>query len=395
MKAAATVFASIVGLLGITGCFTRPNPANVANARQDSTSSPGSNNEMPAGADAQCDASPELRSLWRLRLTESDLEDYPIGPGDLLAVSVFGVEQLQNRHVRVAGDGTIELPFTGKLGVGGLTQSQVQTLLVKSFDVYLVDPRVEVFVVKYQNRSLAVVGQVSRPGMYTLSSPDETLTDVIGQAGGLTADAAQTLVFIPARPGHDDINFGSSQAQCAMASTNSSLAASANDYPQSCNTRSVTRDSVAPLSDDPAARSRQGRALNIDLRRPADQACLGIPARPGDVILLEPAGQVMVYGWVRNPGAYKITPGMTVLGAISAAGGATFSSHALIMRTEGRGERTAMPVDIHQIEEGKSRDLPIEAGDIVLVERSAIGAVPYAMYMLFSRFGTGVGVGVP
>jgi protein involved in polysaccharide export with SLBB domain len=333
--------------------------------------------------------------LWRLRLGESDLEDYPIGPGDLLTVSVFGVEQLQNRHVRVAGDGNIELPFAGKLQVAGLTQSEVQSILVRSFNVYLVDPRVEVFVVKYQNRSVAVVGQVSKPGMYPLSSSDETLTDVIGQAGGLTADAAQTLVFIPARPGHDDINFGSGRTRCVMASNNSSLAARASDYPQSCNARAAARDSTALTTDDPAARSRQGRALNIDLRKPADQACLGIPARPGDVILLEPAGQVMVYGWVRNPGAYKITPGMTVLGAISAAGGATFSSHAQIMRSEGSGERTAVPVDIHQIEKGQSSDLPIAAGDIVLVEHSAIGAVPYAMYMLFSRFGTGVGIGVP
>jgi protein involved in polysaccharide export with SLBB domain len=232
--------------------------------------------------------------------------------------------------------------------------------------------------------------------MYPLSSPDETLTDVIGQAGGLTADAAQTLVFIPARPGLDDINFGSSRAQCAMASTNPALAASAaTDYPQSCNGRDAARASVALATDDPAARSRQGRALNIDLRKPADQACLGIPARPGDVILLEPAGEVMVYGWVRNPGAYKIAPGMTVLGAISAAGGATFSSHAQIMRTEGSRERSAVSVDLHQIEKGESPDLPIAAGDIVLVERSAIGAVPYAMYMLFGRFGTGVGFSMP
>lgn len=51
------------------------------------------------------------------------------------------------------------------------------------------------------------------------------------------------------------------------------------------------------------------------------------------------------YGWVSKPGSFDITPGMTVLGAITAAGGAMFSSKVELKRTE-HGSRVSIPVDL-------------------------------------------------
>ena len=69
--------------------------------------------------------------------------------------------------------------------------------------------------------------------------------------------------------------------------------------------------------------------------------CLDLPTRPGDVIVIPIAGEVMVQGWVKNPGAFKITPDLTILGAISAAGGALFSNSVEVIRTDPDGKHNA------------------------------------------------------
>jgi len=73
-----------------------------------------------------------LDELWRRRSadTASD-EDYPVGPGDVLTVSVPSIEELQGRKTRVSAKGTIELPLLGVVQVGGLTEEQVAQELDK------------------------------------------------------------------------------------------------------------------------------------------------------------------------------------------------------------------------------------------------------------------------
>ena len=98
----------------------------------------------------------------------------------------------------------------------------------------------------------------------------------------------------------------------------------------------------------------------------------------------------MVQGWVRTPGAYRITSGMTVLGAVTAAGGQMFSSSATLLRAGSGGNKVEFPVDLSAVESAKGPDVQVQSGDVVLVNRSAAGAVPYMFYSLYSHFGTAV-----
>jgi protein involved in polysaccharide export with SLBB domain len=122
---------------------------------------------------------------------------------------------------------------------------------------------------------------------------------------------------------------------------------------------------------------------------------LNIPTRPGDVLIVPSAGEVTVGGWVKSPGAYKITPGMTGLSAVSAAGGPLFTSSGQILRATSDGERTSIPFSISHLQTGKQTDEPVQAGDVVMMNRSVVGAVPYALYEVFSRFGTGMYIPMP
>jgi hypothetical protein len=49
-----------------------------------------------------------------------------------------------------------------------------------------------------------------------------------------------------------------------------------------------------------------------------------------------------------------------------------------------------MPVDLSKVEKGQQPDVPVQGGDVVIVEKSAVGAVPYLTYTLFQKLGTGL-----
>lgn len=79
--------------------------------------------------------------------------------------------------------------------------------------------------------------------------------------------------------------------------------------------------------------------------------------------------RVSVVGAVANPGAFQLEPGMTVVQAISMAGG--FSSLAdrdatvVTRRVEGDTVRYRVPVD--KVTKGQAKDIEVAAGDIIFV----------------------------
>jgi protein involved in polysaccharide export with SLBB domain len=130
--------------------------------------------------------------------------------------------------------------------------------------------------------------------------------------------------------------------------------------------------------------------LLIDLNQPDHRKYLQIPARPGDTIVVNQAGEVTIQGWVQTPGAFKITPGLTLLGGVAAAGGELFSSNARILRTGDNGEQTTIWANLSKIRDREEPNVPLQAGDVVIVDRSLLGSGPYLVYTLFSKFNTGM-----
>jgi hypothetical protein len=139
----------------------------------------------------------------------------------------------------------------------------------------------------------------------------------------------------------------------------------------------------------PAAWASESDAIFINFTT-SNQSELSVPVRPGDVIMVPARGQVLVQGWVPNAGAYAITPGMTVLGAVTAAGGQLYSSSAVVLRAGPGGMKVRLPVNLSSIEKGQSPDIQVISGDVVIVERSLAGALPYTLSFILSKFGTGV-----
>lgn len=88
------------------------------------------------------------------------------------------------------------------------------------------------------------------------------------------------------------------------------------------------------------------------------------------VFLLEQtSAQVSVVGAVTKPGSYPLTRGMTIVQAISLAGGLTAlaSGDRTIVTRKADGVLERFQVPVNAIAEGRANDFSLEAGDIVFV----------------------------
>jgi polysaccharide export outer membrane protein len=317
-----------------------------------------------------------MMDLWHRR-ADTPREAYPMGPGDEVTISVPEVEELQNQHARISQEGTISLPLIGTIEIGGLDEDQARAVISQRLVKYMKEPRLEMYVERYRSREVAVEGAVQKPGVYDLASFGDSLNDMIAMAGGLTPYAAQRAVFLPV---------GITQHSTAIPFAPSDAAANLTPI------RAVANEQVPGADSGTLARRI---SITLPFGRTGDAGCLNMPARPGDIVLIPAAGTVTVVGWVKNPGSFPISPGMTVLGAVTAAGGAQFSWHAEVLRTDQNGSRVVKRFSLSDLERGAETDIPVEAGDVVLLEKSVVGAVPYGLSEIFQRFGTGIGMGVP
>jgi protein involved in polysaccharide export with SLBB domain len=100
----------------------------------------------------------------------------------------------------------------------------------------------------------------------------------------------------------------------------------------------------------------------------------------------------MVVGWVHQPGRFQVGSGLTVLGAIGAAGGPMYAAKTnsiVLIRTGQHGHKTTIPINMDQITRGEARDLPVQANDVIDVPYSGLRIGPYIFYSILTRMGIG------
>ena len=136
------------------------------------------------------------------------IADYPIKPNDILSIMVSSRDQEStmefNPHLRnnirsttatgqssepggylVSSDGTIQMPYLGKIKAAGLTQDQLKnniTNLILSKKL-LIEPLVEI---RYLNFEITVIGEVAKPTVITVNSDKISMLKALGLAGDLT-----------------------------------------------------------------------------------------------------------------------------------------------------------------------------------------------------------------
>ena len=248
------------------------------------------------------------------------VNDYRIGPKDLLEITVFELPEL-NQTVRVSEDGSITLSLLGKVQVSGFTAQELEKRLAELLDKqYTKGAHVTVFIKEYQK--ISVIGAVGRPGQYELVGPT-TLLQAIAQAGGLTAQAMNELFIY--RQGND---------------------------------------------------GKQERiVVKLENLMTGGNQDLNIMLQPKDVVTvpLDQTLNVFVYGEVKSPGAISFmrSKRITLLQAIAQAGGTTEwakKSRILIKRKDkNTGKDIKIRVNLKKVLNVKFADINLEEGDIVIV----------------------------
>jgi protein involved in polysaccharide export with SLBB domain len=122
-----------------------------------------------------------------------NVSDYRLGAGDKLGITVFNEKEL-SMDVRLSDAGSFLYPFLGEVIAKNKTIGDVQSLLTSQLkDGYLVDPKVYVSILEY--RPFFVNGEVGRPGGFPYQ-PGLTIRKAISLAGGLTARASPTKIYV-------------------------------------------------------------------------------------------------------------------------------------------------------------------------------------------------------
>lgn len=246
--------------------------------------------------------------------------DLHLGPGDLLEVKAYGPPEL-SETLRVSSAGEITMPLIGTTKIAGLTAEDAQKLIEQRFSSggFLRNPHVNVLIKEFASQGISVLGEVAHPGIYPLlGSP--RLFDAISAAGGTTNRAGNLVSIL-----HRD--------------------------------RPSATDAII-LSRDPHNSFRE----NVFLK-------------PGDTVLVSKAGIVYVSGDVKTPGGYVMdnNENLTVLQAIALAQGlnptASVKNVRIIRRSSGALQE--IPVELKQIMQARSPDLPIQDQDVLFVSNSA------------------------
>ena len=134
---------------------------------------------------------------------------YQLGPDDVLEINVWPQSDF-TRTVTVGPDGRIAVPPVGEFYVAGLTTIAVAARVSDQLRRYLKDARVTVAVTKFRGKHVSVLGQVQKPGQYTLRE-DASLAEALAAAGGPTFAARLQRVVVlrgqPASPRALVVNF--------------------------------------------------------------------------------------------------------------------------------------------------------------------------------------------
>ncbi len=322
-------------------------------------------------------------------------ENYVLGPGDSIEVSVFGEPDL-SRTVVIKPDGTITLALINEVRAAGKTSAQLEGELIRMYSKYLKTPSISVVVRDLRVERVYLLGQVSRPGDYQLR-PNVGIFQLLSSAGGATsrADLAKAVII---RGKTETINLNLLDAIAKNKAPDVKLQADDVLFIPETDRRIVALGELGHpgaydllegqrISDllaaagginqkaapDKAFILRDGTQTPVNLKRVmAGDVEANVALRPGDMLIVpENKDRVLVMGAVGKPGPYELTENMTLIDAIAVAGGTTDKSNlggVHIVRTEG-GKIKSIPVKADQAFQGKdlSQNVKLQAGDLVYI----------------------------
>ena len=244
---------------------------------------------------------------------------YRVGIGDVIEVEAFQEDEISG-DFSVEPSGAITFPLLGAVPIAGMAPAEIAALLEKMLEKdYYVDVQLKVEVEVFASQPVTLVGEVQSPGTYYLEG-QTTLTELLAKAGGLKSSAGPVL----------------------------ELRRTA---------RSEGEGPPPPMIFETAKLSTGEAGRDVILQA-------------GDVLFVSPKKMYFITGEVARPGQYEISLGMTLMQALSLAGGVgKFAAQVIEVHREVDGEKKILSFDLSHIRKGRLADPAVNAGDVIFVKR--------------------------
>ncbi len=262
---------------------------------------------------------------------------YHIRSGDVLKIAVLGEPDMTDT-VPVGPDGRISYYVAHDLLAAGKTFKELRAEIQERLREYFLEPQVSVTGKAYKGNTIAVLGQVARPGEYIVRS-DTRLLDVVAMAGGISRSALLT---------------NGTQNVFELADLKRAFLLRGDEF--------VAVDFEALFSNNLAAVVHNNVYISAGDR-------VHIPSAS----TLE--NKVVVLGEVRSPRVVRFQRSVTLLEAIAEAGGvkpSAWERRAFIVR-ESLKKPKVIPVDLRKVATGREVDWELHSGDIVFVPKTFLG----------------------
>ena len=308
----------------------------------------------------------------RARSLPDVLQDYRIGPEDLIEVAVFEVPEL-SRTVRVSASGEVSLPLIGSIKARGMSPLQLEQVLTDRLrGSYLQDPQVSVFLREYRSDPVSVMGAVKMPGLYQIQT-QKSLIEVLAMAQGFSEgpqhQPGRTIV-ITRKPATRWVDKTSSVPE---------------------------EGSSNPADPDVPTGGMAAGSLEIPIKQllQSGDPKWNVPLYPGDVVKVAPAGTFYVAGNVNRPGGFPLTDfdNISVIQALAMAGGSLKSASlksSVIIRRDSTGNRVEEMIDLRRVLKGKDPETMLGANDILFVPGSVGKAAALRAIETSIQLATGV-----
>jgi polysaccharide export outer membrane protein len=245
--------------------------------------------------------------------------EYVLGPGDKLEITVFRRDEMKTQAT-VSPTGKISYFLIGDVQAGGMTRFELRDKIAVGLAQYIKNPEVVVRITAYRSHKVYLLGQLKSPGVYTMTS-DFSLLEAISAAGGITPHG----------------NLGGAYVV------------------------------------------REGKILLVNFVELIEQGNMeeNIPLSAEDVIYIPDSRdqRVFVLGEVNNQSAVPIKHRLTLLQAITEAGGFTRDAkkNAILVMRGNLSQPEVMKVDAERLD--IAAGLALEQGDIVYVASSSFANV--------------------